>query len=207
MGSNKSAPFGDYQSVKSLVARRILTTLMTEFDRVLFFLSDQIGIEMTPALAEKLLINYIVAQGWRLNQASVDNLPWILLTSNPAIDLVGLNIKVTSPLYQQLSTLGNDDIWRSIAHTAQYQQLNGTLDLGSIKFVRCQHKQVICQQQLIDTIVFIVLDGEKIIWQQTLKLPTGGLIDYISKQAHQKQNQVLLRIARSFINPWLETKH
>ncbi|AZI15172.1 hypothetical protein [Avibacterium paragallinarum] len=65
------------RNVASPLAIQILNQLKTQFDRIIYLLKVTTGIQITPNLAEKMLITYLSSKGQYYTGADLRNTPWI----------------------------------------------------------------------------------------------------------------------------------
>jgi len=65
------------KAVLDPVPRKILETLIDQFDHVVYLLQKETGIQFSPELLKQMLETYRSARGYLYYGATLQNVPWI----------------------------------------------------------------------------------------------------------------------------------
>lgn len=79
----------DRRPQMSLVSHKILDLLVTQFDRVMYLLRKQTGINFSQNLAQKMLLAYRAERGYLYTGATLMNVPWIFAYMSDSQSLFG----------------------------------------------------------------------------------------------------------------------
>lgn len=101
----------------------MLATMRSEFDIIIKIMRQKTDLGISRNLARKMLENYMLDEGWLYRQATLNNLPWILGESSPAIPLFGQFIKRESGLSQAIHTNCEQVVLEASPLTDNYVQI------------------------------------------------------------------------------------
>ena len=199
------------KSKDSPLAKRLLELLSNQFDRITYLLNKQTGLYISYSLAEIMLDNYLVSEGWLFKEATVNNLPWLFAQCSPAFALFGKIVKKESPLYQALkdssevsfvpSTFLPDYVQVRNREQTQY------LDLY-ITFLN--HQKYVVNEEVTETMDFWVFkelaNGEKeTIFIETLPIESTYFSNLaLSTKYEQRRNKKMLEISKNKIERMYE---
>lgn len=184
-------------SANSHAAIAKLKFLREHFDLVMHILREQTGIRYSAQLSKKLLQNYLQNEGWLYHYSTVNNLPWTLPLSSPAITLKGRYLDRDSKLFKALS-----------------KRYPAILDDNRIKykdnpyypkflFLKYQQSLVQHNQHLQESVEFRVINQRgknvDILYQQKLSLDPNLMIKSIFFGDKNKHSAKRLEIAKELI--------
>ena len=87
---------------KDPLALEILTILKENFDRIVYLLKKQFGINFSLSFMEETLKKYLAMQGYIYRGATMENIPWVLLYLSLNRNLYGQSIRKDSFIYTEL---------------------------------------------------------------------------------------------------------
>ncbi len=190
----------------SPLANKMLTTMKSEFDIIIKIMRQKTDLEISRNLARKMLENYMLDEGWLYRQATLNNLPWILGESSPAIPLFGQFIKRESGLYQAIHTNCEQVVLEASPLTDNYVQVrNKPGEFINLSFIFYNHHQEIINDGMQESIDFWVfgknqehVDVE--IFRKTIPITENDLIAAIQKYGTNFRDESLLEIAKEIID-------
>lgn len=200
---------GRYRRPQSKIAQQTLTLLREQFDRVIYFLSKEMGLSISRATAAAMLKAYLANEGWRYRVATLYNLPWVFGEVSPALPLFGRKILRGSALHLALAE-GCPDVRFAGAPDGRYLQVKNAegayLDIYYVFLAHRWHRDSTKQdgERLEETIDFWVYRGSapdiRTIFRKTILIQPERFLDLIHtppEQAHR--DPVLLAMAEEMI--------
>jgi len=88
----------DNRAVLDPVPRKILETLIDQFDHVVCLLQKETGIQFSPGLLYQMLETYRSAEGYLYYGATLQNVPWIFAYMSNSKSIVGQYLRGDSDL-------------------------------------------------------------------------------------------------------------
>lgn len=184
------------------VARQLIDTAISEFDRIVLILRDDFGFPFSDKFAGKMLDQWLDSEGYLYTGAHLRNLPWMVAYFGPAQSLygqfVGANADMADQIREKIPQARISDSGRLEKGAAWY-----SLDL------QCLHHKVDARQEdgaLIESLALRVQDFSKT--NEAAKAPTIYRKDIVfnperfealvhTPPERQWRNAGLLEIARS----------
>lgn len=80
------------------VARQLIDTVVSEFDRIVLILRDDFGFDFSNAFAAKMLDQWFGSEAYLYTGAHLQNLPWMVAYFSPAMNLFGQNVAKNTEL-------------------------------------------------------------------------------------------------------------
>lgn len=207
--SKKKAP--NYRSSKSRVAQASLHLLAEQFDRIIYILSKDTEINITPSIAKEMLKSYVHNKGWLYRDATLNNLPWKLAETAKGINLFGRLICPGGPLEQALRDNcpevnlvpgGRNQ------HLLQIKNQEGCF--LNLRYVLYNHEVHADEEgeHIEESIVFRVYRGEapniETVLEKVIPIRTDYFMNLIDSKKATYRNNELLRLAKEFLSPYLK---
>lgn len=181
--------------------------LRSQFDRVIYILGKELGIQCTPNFWRNALNQYLVNRAYCYPWLSEANLPYIFAYFGIIHQrLYKQKILINSPLYEALKAFPNADFIKNDNVSSKYEQLiNKDGQFLSLHFRFAFHKQnALNAQTLSESMMFYVDDrntGET-IYQQKIEFEESYFMNIIHKAENEnKRQQWLLDIAEDIMQP------
>lgn len=193
------------RSANSVVGKKTLVIMKSQFDRVIYILSKELCMKISYALARLLLNSYITAEGWLYYNATLNNLPWILLLANSSHPLFGRWILKESELYHALEK-ECVNVGFVNSEDGKYAKVVSTDDKKflDIHFHMYNHQKNVTEEHLSESVDFRVYEGNapniRTIYKKTIEIDTGYFMNLINMpESRAKRNEQYLNIARELI--------
>lgn len=88
--SGRKPDDGTYRrNPESPLAKAIITTLIEQFDRVIYILEKTVGIKISVNLATQMLKDYKNSYSWLHPYSTLDNIPWVFAHQSSARTIIG----------------------------------------------------------------------------------------------------------------------
>lgn len=131
-------------------SRAILELLKSQFDRVCYIIEKAVGIKVTPALARKMLQDYLEAEGHLYRGANLLNVPWIFAYRSGSQSMFGRIIKENEALKNAL-----------VQHVeglsfGNFGQITSTGRYITVNFCFIHHKSEVREDQMCESMRFVV---------------------------------------------------
>ncbi|WP_208423016.1 hypothetical protein [Latilactobacillus fragifolii] len=195
------------RSPKSPLANRTLRAMRDYFDCVIKLLEERTGLRFSRNLAKQMLESYLLDEGWLYRQATLNNIPWILGESSPAIPLFGRYLYKDSALSQAIHTKCTDIALEPAAYSADLVQIrNKPGQFIRLEFIFCNHQQTIKGESMQETIDFWVFSKNNAghvdtIFRKTIPIEANDLVNLIQESEHR--NIQLLAIAKELTKNYI----
>lgn len=196
---------------ESRIAKKMLSLLAEQFDRVIYILSKDTDIKISTALATKMLEAYIANEGWRYKTATMNNLPWVLGEVAKAYPLFGRRIRKDSELYCAIEKLCPEVLLQD-DNTGSYSKvLSNGKQYVNLNFVFVDHSINVQDDHLNETIDFWVFRGRapkiETIYRKKIQIRTDYFFNLISlPEKRSYRNQKLLEVASKILKNRLTTE-
>lgn len=205
---------GKKRSGTSAVARATLRLLMEQFDRVIYLLSKDMEIYISPATAKDMLQSYVRNEGWLFKDASLHNLPWKFGEAERGLKLFGRRIQPNGVLEQALREKCPEveliPVSNSNSDTPLLQVRAHNSSFVNLRYLLYNHKVKLDDtgEHIEETIVFRVYRGEapkiETILEKTIDIRTDYFMNLISSSNAQYRNHTLLQIARETLEEYIK---
>lgn len=196
-----------YRPITSRVASQTLKILRDQFDRVIYLLSKQTNLKISQKLAEKMLEQYLLEEGWRYREATINNLPWIFGQCSPAFPMFGRWIKKDSELHQAIERKCPNVMCAKVPETDYVQIKHANKEYIEVYFTFVNHQKKVEGEHLIETIDFWIYQDKPIgedketILKQTLTIETDYFLNLIQSSRNENyRNKNLLAFAKEHIH-------
>lgn len=195
----------DRKKDSSGVPNEILSLLKFQFDRVLYLLSKDTTIRFSENLIRSMLKNYLATAGFLYAGATLNNLPWIFGYMADSQQLFGQQIQKGGALHQAIINRcleadfiegGDPKFVRLSAQKGKYVSLN---------FCFIEHQREVIQNELVETVDFIVHEGHtyndsaRIIFQETLTIDSTYFLNLINSAGTGMRSEKQLEIAQELL--------
>lgn len=194
-----------YKRPESPMTRKILKTVVTQFDRIIYLLNKQTGLHMTKKVAKLMLEEYLNKEGWRFHLATMSNIPWTFAECSRARPLFGRYVTKDSELYRILKDKCPEVVFEENDYNQNIVQIKSDKKFITLQFVFLYHKQTLKEEHLTETIDFMVfrpaVSGEdEVLFQIKLPVDTNYFANLVNDKRHQeRRNQALLKMADSLV--------
>ncbi|QCZ44823.1 hypothetical protein [Levilactobacillus brevis] len=194
-----------YKRPESPMTRKILKTVVTQFDRIIYLLNKQTGLHMTKGLAKLMLEEYLNKEGWRFHLATMSNIPWTFAECSRARPLFGRYVTKDSELYRVLKDKCPEVVFEETDYNQNIVQVKSDKKFITLQFVFLYHNQTPKEEHLTETIDFLVfrpaVSGEdEVLFQIKLPVDTNYFANLVNDKRHQeRRNQALLKMADSLV--------
>ncbi len=181
--------------------------LRSQFDRVVYILGKELGIQCTSYFWRTALNQYLVNRAYCYPWLSEANLPYIFAYFGIRHQrLYKQRILVNSPLYEVLAAFPDADFIKSDNTSSKYEQLiNKDGQFLNLHFRFTDHKQNASNgQTLRESMLFFVDDRNTgtTIYQQKIEFEESYFMNIIHKEENEnKRQQWLLDIAADIMQP------
>ena len=148
----------------SPVARKILKIVKENFDRVIYIIRRDTGVNISRALAEKMLESYLGERGHLYRGATLTNIPWIVAYMSDSQSLFGQYIASNTELRQaiikhapKIALSKDDQIRGAEGHFAEldvcfihhrFSKKDGDIIQTMKMRITKGHQQQICEQKI-----------------------------------------------------------
>lgn len=180
--------------------KSIYYSLRNNFDRVVYILSKELDIWITPSAARKMLSTFVKGQGWLYPWATLTNIPFVFahLTWNKS--LFAQPILKGTDLYYAIQ--GCDNVaFEHLDFLPDYERLKAA-DNRFIDICYCviNHKRQLENDELTETMELVVTDNisRKDIYIKQIVVTESRLFDITSKAKNYRNNN-LLQIAKELM--------
>lgn len=196
------------RSPRSPLASKMLVTMQTQFDTVISALRAKTGLAISRNMARKLLETYMLDEGWLYRQATLNNLPWILGESSPALPLFGQFIQDNSELAQAIREKCPQVMLEPSTIAPRLVQIrNKPGEFIKLSFIFCNHHQQIINDSLQETIDFLVfkdshLENDGTVLRRTIPILENEFTNRIKKQKGGQRDTRLLALAQAVIGKY-----
>lgn len=181
--------------------------LRLQFDRVVYILGNELGIQCTSYFWRTALNQYLVNRAYCYPWLSEANLPYIFAYFGVHHQRVyKQKILVNSTLYETLASFPDADFIKSDDTASKYEQVvnkDGKFLNLHFRFTNHKHKATI-GQTLRESMLFCVDDRNagKTIYQQKIEFEESYFMNIIHKKENEnKRQQWLLDIAAAIMLP------
>lgn len=202
------------KSSNSPLGLEILKQIKDQFDRIIYLLKVTTGIQISPNLAEKMLISYLSTKGYYYTGADLRNIPWIFAYQSNSQSLYQVSIskkyEKVKELIQALKKSENIDI---VENEFGYTITNKLGKYTSVAF--CFHSHKVKENEdgeIIETIVFSISEAKEfdfsdpknplnnILWKSQIQFDYDFYQKLIlSKKNEDKRQKSYLSIASKYI--------
>ena len=190
------------RSSNSLVARRTLQLMKSQFDRVVNVFSEDTDIYISSDFAKELLKGYMLNKGWLYHTATINNLPWLLGLANRSHTLFGRRIVNGSGLHKALAE--NCEHVRFEGTGKYVKVMNREGEFLNLNFFLYDPVQDVVGEHLTETIKFQVSEGNppnaKKIYEKTIHIDTDYFLALVNLPENENRNEKYLVIADDLIN-------
>jgi hypothetical protein len=191
----------------STASAAALALLRLEFDRIVFTLNRDTGVDISLKQAAALLNAFLQNEGWSYRDAHLRNMPWMVIYQGRNLDLFGLRVR-DGAMRTSISTRNPAAVFTSDDRLQSQKD-----DAGRSVFIRFElqflyHRQVIgTDHQLRESLTLRVLDysGEAMgddasCFERTFQLDFDRFERLIATPTDRaRRNAALLEIARRLI--------
>lgn len=181
--------------------------LRSQFDRVVYILGKELGIQCTSYFWRTALNQYLVNRAYCYPWLSEANLPYIFAYFGIRHQrLYKQKILVNSPLYEVLAAFPDADFIKNDNTSSKYEQLiNKDGQFLNLHFRFTDHKQSASNgQTLRESMLFFVDDRntDTTIYQQKIEFEESYFMNIINKTENEnKRQQWLLDISADIMQP------
>lgn len=186
---------------ESGIAKYILHVLREQFDRIIYLLSQEIGIVISDKLAQAMLEKYLGAEGYLYVGATLLNIPWMLVYRSGSHSLYGRIIHKNSELEAALRQHANNALINE--HGQLVQQKGQYLNIG---FCFVGHQAKITEMNLEESVELLVTQESnskiKEVFRKKLVLNSAHFQALANLPVdHPNRKMTLVEIARRLIQP------
>lgn len=177
-------------------SRDILTLLKEQFDRVIYILEKETGINFGEGLSQKMLQSFLAMHGDRYIGINMCNLPWIFGYMTASQSLFGQYIQNGSPLMESLKKC------KELSFNGD-QVKNAPGKFINLNFTFLGHK--ICHGSVFkESVEFVVSLEETTIFTKVMDVEPILFHNLINLSPGKERRQRLLNVAADIIPPYLE---
>ncbi|XRJ98430.1 hypothetical protein ACPBEI_12660 (plasmid) [Latilactobacillus sakei] len=197
------------RSSKSPLANKMLLNMRNYYDCAIKLLQEMTGLKISRNLAKQLLENYLLDEGWLYRQATLNNIPWILGESSPAIPLFGQYIYKNSALFHSIQDKCADIVLEPAGFSEDLVQIrNKPGQFIKLEFIFCNHQQNIkgeSMQEMIDFWVFRKgnTESDGTIFRKTIPIEANDFIDLIQEVGSEHRDEKLLAVAKELTENYM----
>lgn len=184
-------------------ARLTYDIVVNNFDRVIYYLNKVIGIKISQALAEEMLLSYISASGWQSYKATLENIPFVMANCQPARGLIGrviINSELKTSLIEAFKSNGLDV---SFSENNQIINTSSPQKFINIQFVVINHNRKVINNNLQETVelcIFYQHGKTRIdLHRQIIKFDYDFFRNLLHNSHDKYRNHELLKIAKNLM--------
>ncbi len=185
--------------------RNIYYTLRNQFDRVIYFIEQELDMRISKNFAKSMLEIYVGGNRWKYPGATPNNIPYMLWYLSWSKGLYKQRVKIGSDLYRAIEEKYSkvefiptrDNKYAFISNKpGTFVQITGRM---------AGHEQNITNDELRETITFIVAEyiskgKEKQIYKKVIKIEQSKFGDFVRAAGTAKyRDQKFLDIAKSIM--------
>lgn len=138
------------------LSQAILSILVEQFDRIIYFIEKMIGFKVSLKLATEMLQSYKTSQGWCSRNATLENIPLVLLNMSPGRTILGRKF-INDDLVNDIeSALKSHNIHANF--NDKNQIMNTSSKYIGLNYCFIVHKQQLVNHILTESIVFSITD-------------------------------------------------
>lgn len=168
-----------------------------KFDRMIFVLSEELGLYISAAFASELLKSWLANEGWRFYDITYFNLPFSLLWAEQASPLFGRKIQKGGDLHNALLTNGKNVDFEDISdsYVKVTAKDNRFLDAS---FVIGNHQFRVIDEHLYETITLYATENNERILKKEIEINNNYIQDTLTRK-DWKEDTRLLSIAKKLM--------
>lgn len=191
---------------------KIYNTLREYFDKAIYILNKDLNIYISNAFARRLLMDFLQQYGYMQPNASLYNLPWMLLETSFSFSLINRMIKRNSSLWLALNEKKADISFKPY----EYKDENGDIKTSEYdliepkenKFLTLEahfihHNRKIINDDVKETITLGISDSADVpihwIYKEEYNINTHRFLNLCVKGKDKYRNQGLLNIAEELM--------
>ena len=179
--------------------KRMYYAMRDYFDKAVYILNRDLSVHVSHSFAKRLLREFVQNKGYMNHEASLYNLPWILLERSYSFNLVGMTIKRASKLRDVLI---KTDTVKLTPCSEGLDLIEPSCKKGYVNLTGhfIQHSRKVLGEQIEESIKFGVSDSKDVpmhwIYQEEYKINQHRFPNLCEKGKHSYRNEELLKIAR-----------
>lgn len=180
--------------------KSIYDTLRDNFDYAIYLLSQISGLKVNQTFAADLLDSYLSSRGYLYAEATLYNLPWMLLACYHAKPCFGKVIRKGSPLYLLLQK--RKEVNLVPIGESPYVQVKGKDSWLDLDFTTILHQRTVVDDEVKETMSLALFTTDskglpKMVDKTLLEINEYRFPNLIaSDQAKQYRNEELLEMAK-----------
>ncbi|WP_421212091.1 hypothetical protein [Aeromonas enteropelogenes] len=148
---------------ESELTNKIKSTLIEQFDRVIYLLEKQLSMRISKGLATEMLRDFIAARGWQYGAATTQNIPWIFAYFMLSKTMFGREWGAPA-LQQAISNHYPNAVWDNNVLKSREGYL-------SPRFCFLYHHRRVVDHHLKETMTFSVsTDQQQVIFEQQIPI-------------------------------------
>lgn len=192
--------------------KRMYYIMREYFDKAIYILNQDLSIHVSNSLAQRFLKEFVHNKGYMNREASIYNLPWILLERSYSFNLIGLKVKRISPLHVFLSRMNTVKLTPYIFENEKGEKVNTELDIikpaheGQYVVLIghfIQHSRRVVEERIEESIKFGISDSKKVpihwIYQETYSINQHRFPNLCEKGKDLHRNLKQLEIAKKIM--------
>lgn len=150
---------------ESGLTRKIRHLVISQFDRIIFLLKNQLEMRFSRNMARAMLVDYIAARGWQYGGATPQNIPWIFAYFSGSQPLFGRHFR-SKELQAAICRHYPAAVWTD-------NTLKSSGGYLSPRFCFLYHERKVTDHHLEESITFSVSDSHnQVIFEK--KIPVDG---------------------------------
>jgi hypothetical protein len=163
----KTLPTGKIKKVSSSgIPEKILAIVIARLDLIVSIISEEIGVQISAQLAQKMLETFIYNEGHLYVGATLQNIPWMFAYMSNAQSLFGQTITNNSLLIERI----RERIPHS--HISATGKVSKSEMYYALSFCFIHHKRDVVDGEVKESLQFVVSDGnQRNIYRQKIEIP------------------------------------
>ncbi len=183
------------------LSKAILSILVEQFDRIIYFIEQMIGFKISIKLATEMLQSYKISQGWCSRNATLENMPLILLNMSPGRTILGRKFISDNVVDKIKSALKPHNI--CVEFNDKNQIMNSTSKYIGLNYCFILHKQELIKHVLTESIVFSISNvtnkNPAEVYSQTILFDNVYFRNLINSLSNEYRNTALIELAKSIL--------
>lgn len=183
------------RTAEDAVSMEIKERLIENFDRVVYFIKQSLGLRIPDWTLQKMLGNYLNTRGWLYSGASLINIPWIFLYQSRAQNMLTMGILNES--IREAIKSHDEQITFNQYHNPQC--LTGEAPELNLSFIH--HKSSLVEHELTETITMnVVGKNQCVIYSEVITFDVEWFSALIQSKNEQYRNPNQIALARDILS-------
>ncbi len=182
------------RTAEDAVSIAIKERLIENFDRVVYFIKQSMGLRIPDWTLQKMLDNYLNTRGWLYSGASLINIPWIFLYQSRAQDMRTMGV-LNESIQEAIKSYDNRITFNQYNNPQCPSGEGMELNLSFL-----HHKSSLVDHELTETITMNVIGNHQcVIYSEVITFDVERFSALIQSENEQYRNSRQIDFARQIL--------